>query len=1166
MLLAAVIPAVVTAQPTDTSDTEDVFELSPFVVDTSEDVGYLATNAVSGTSLNTAIRDLPMPIEVVSAEFLEDTAAIDFEDIFQYTSGVFTSQFVEASSVSRSGSNTPGANQSFSQDRSPSSASGVGGRYSTGIIIRGFNTPFQNRDGFRFGGTIAPHGVNFGGNADSLNIERVEVVKGPNSLLYGIGVLSGIANIVPKRPLHDPRTTLGLSVATDDKYRGTLDTTGPLAKDLFGGRLAYRFATAHEDNGDWTDFRTTEKAYYVFQLDYQRPKLDLFLEYQHSDQSIEGIGARNLFDNAYPAVDVTFRNAFGEHFNWVTDTDIDGVDGLGAGLPESYRLTGPDTYHDRVENALLANLDYAVMENLTLSAGAYVSEAEEEEFDLNLSTLTNEEMSFSLTSLDSSLESRRRDLEAGRDIDVEAFEQLDGFFNNVVWSRRVPDELLPDSAIVNRTDRRVMRYWWTRNPREIETQQFRIRAVYTFETPFFVGDTPAQHTLLAGRHDIRDEASYPLGEESINTQFSEEATEPGVVPQISDNDPLLFRSIFDVSPIRYNGELLAQPGDRFVQTTQWFTGHYGIYQGKFWDDRITLIAGIRHDRYQSRIREYDRGDKVLLNEDYLQTGEDANWVRILPTGIAVNPENETFGFLEGTTRYGPDPDKASKVTTGTGAISWRVHDAFSIYALMAEGVTPNTGLRDGWGDEIDSERSLSKEIGIKFDLLDRRISGSVSFYEIERENAVWRYDRAPNPLRWIGSPFPEGSEGNPERTFNPEYILLPKDDSNHQAIAYGIDTSYFPTEIDGTAVRVGSYTLYDEDGRPVRDPQTNSRVTVQPEGLEAGPFDFFVNSSNPQNFVYLTYEDLDKPAIFVEDSAQRRPIASGQTWRYYLEQAFADVQKTRAPFPLNGNANNIFPIYYGGVGGPDVGVNASNLLGAYVTYTDKATGMDLNLILTPIDNWQLIFNYSQVEREAVSPFQMASTVDRGTGVGFGTEYDRWVREFGRAAFGLEEHDDDGDGVVDRVTRDGEPVGLGDVDAAGMVSGLEGTSLYFGSEVSASFWSKYTFTDGPFDNLRLGFGAIYTGPAATSINIGSDQYSSNRFRTPDTEERWNFNALIGYSFEWREIKWSLNLNISNILDDTEGVSTVSYINDEELKRRTRTFYAPRSFRLSLRMDF
>ena len=53
------------AQEADGSDGE-IFELSPFTVTTADDRGYLSTNAVSGTSLNTSIRDLPMALEVIN--------------------------------------------------------------------------------------------------------------------------------------------------------------------------------------------------------------------------------------------------------------------------------------------------------------------------------------------------------------------------------------------------------------------------------------------------------------------------------------------------------------------------------------------------------------------------------------------------------------------------------------------------------------------------------------------------------------------------------------------------------------------------------------------------------------------------------------------------------------------------------------------------------------------------------------------------------------------------------------------------------------------------------------------------------------------------------------------------------------------------------------------
>ena len=63
--------------------------LSEFRVDTSKDKGYLATNAISGTRLNTAIKDLPMPIEVVTSEFIQDIGAVDLKEALAYSAGIY---------------------------------------------------------------------------------------------------------------------------------------------------------------------------------------------------------------------------------------------------------------------------------------------------------------------------------------------------------------------------------------------------------------------------------------------------------------------------------------------------------------------------------------------------------------------------------------------------------------------------------------------------------------------------------------------------------------------------------------------------------------------------------------------------------------------------------------------------------------------------------------------------------------------------------------------------------------------------------------------------------------------------------------------------------------------------------------------------------------------
>lgn len=77
LLVAQTAPSQ-TAKPAASSaataaDDSTIVELNPFIVDVSKDKGYKATNATSGTRLNTAIKDLPMPISVITEQFLRDT-------------------------------------------------------------------------------------------------------------------------------------------------------------------------------------------------------------------------------------------------------------------------------------------------------------------------------------------------------------------------------------------------------------------------------------------------------------------------------------------------------------------------------------------------------------------------------------------------------------------------------------------------------------------------------------------------------------------------------------------------------------------------------------------------------------------------------------------------------------------------------------------------------------------------------------------------------------------------------------------------------------------------------------------------------------------------------------------------------------------------------------
>lgn len=193
-------PLASLAQP---SVSEDVIELSAFTVDASQDDRYRASNSISATRTRTPIADLPVSMQVFTQEFLEDLNAYGLDDVLEYSSSV-----VKSGTGSVSADNT------------------------STFTIRGFEAPYVNRNGFRRVWSIDP-----------LTVERVEVVKGPASLLYGQVPPGGIINYITKRPTFTHRNQVKATAGNYGYLRGELDFGGPVgSSDTF----AYRFLAASE--------------------------------------------------------------------------------------------------------------------------------------------------------------------------------------------------------------------------------------------------------------------------------------------------------------------------------------------------------------------------------------------------------------------------------------------------------------------------------------------------------------------------------------------------------------------------------------------------------------------------------------------------------------------------------------------------------------------------------------------------------------------------------------------------------------------------------------------------------------------------------------------------------------------------------------------------------
>jgi outer membrane receptor protein involved in Fe transport len=209
---AASVPTV------DRMETEGgIIELSPFEVEATNN-GYLANSAMSGTRLNSRLEDLAASISVVTKQQLEDTAAFDINDVFKYeasTEGIY--QYT-----------------SFNVDRGVVTDS-VMSNPSGSTRMRGLSAA-----------NVAVNGMDSSLPIDTFNIESIEISRGPNSSIFGLGNSGGGVNINTKKAsTAKDISQVSTSVDSYDGYRLGLDFN----RVLLRGKLGVRALGLYDEKG-----------------------------------------------------------------------------------------------------------------------------------------------------------------------------------------------------------------------------------------------------------------------------------------------------------------------------------------------------------------------------------------------------------------------------------------------------------------------------------------------------------------------------------------------------------------------------------------------------------------------------------------------------------------------------------------------------------------------------------------------------------------------------------------------------------------------------------------------------------------------------------------------------------------------------------------------------
>ncbi|WP_053164344.1 TonB-dependent siderophore receptor [Pseudomonas sp. P1.8] len=231
--------------------------------------GYVATRSATATKTDTPILEIPQTINVVTAAQVETQGARNLTQALRYTPGLNTGGFTDRNSIADE------------------------------ITSRGFApTPLY------LDGAYIPYAGSLGGapQIDPYTLERIEVLKGPSSVLYGQNQPGGLINMVSKRPTTEQRSQVKLGAGSYNRVNGAFDTSGPLDEQK---EFSYRLIGVADKGNEQVDHNNSQRMLLAPSLTWainDATALTLLAQAQRDDgvpdyQSLPGIGSLDRAPN-----------------------------------------------------------------------------------------------------------------------------------------------------------------------------------------------------------------------------------------------------------------------------------------------------------------------------------------------------------------------------------------------------------------------------------------------------------------------------------------------------------------------------------------------------------------------------------------------------------------------------------------------------------------------------------------------------------------------------------------------------------------------------------------------------------------------------------------------------------------------------------------------------
>ena len=210
---------------------------------------YRRSIASTAIKSDTPIMETSYSVTVVPKQVLEDQKIIRVEDAVKNVAGV--------------------------------QASWTNGGMSDVFMLRGFQNLNLYRDGF-----LLPSALGGGTTKrQTANLEHIEILKGPGSVLYGRNEPGGVINLVTKRPQATSYNSVEQQIGSYDFYRTLVDSTGAITPD---NDLLYRVNLSYENSNSFRNFVSTDSVFLAPSLTWnisRHTQVNLDTEYQHFDDT-----------------------------------------------------------------------------------------------------------------------------------------------------------------------------------------------------------------------------------------------------------------------------------------------------------------------------------------------------------------------------------------------------------------------------------------------------------------------------------------------------------------------------------------------------------------------------------------------------------------------------------------------------------------------------------------------------------------------------------------------------------------------------------------------------------------------------------------------------------------------------------------------------------------